>query len=241
MTEKLPEWNAAKVFYDTAYSSEGISAQRRYPNEELCRFIGRHFHHLSHDEKRGIRILETGCGSGANLWMLAREGMETHGLDLSGASLRLAKEMLASHGVSARLQEGDMTRLDYPNDFFDAVVDVFSSYCLTQNHGEQYIREVWRVLRHGGLFFSYFPDKSSDAFNNHAPSTMLDEDTLNGVHRKNSPYYGNAYPFRFMTQQEYSDLLMSHGFEVPYCETVSRSYRRGKEIFAFVTIEGKKQ
>jgi methylase of polypeptide subunit release factors len=90
--------DSAKIFYDKTYSEKGFSAQRRYPNEELCRFVGRHFHHLSHEEKKKIKALETGCGSGANLWMLAKEGFETHGLDLSGASLKLAQEMLASYG-----------------------------------------------------------------------------------------------------------------------------------------------
>jgi SAM-dependent methyltransferase len=134
-----------------------------------------------------------------------------------------------------------MNRLNYPDNFFDLIVDIFSSYCLTKTDGKQYIQEVWRTLRPGGLFFSFFPDKSSDAFQNHAPAVLLDSDTLNGIHRKDSPYFGNFYPFRFMTAQEYYNILKSVGFSVPYCETVSRSYREGEETFAFVAIEGEKR
>ena len=32
-----------KTFYDVAYAHDGFGAQRRYPNEELCRFMGRNF------------------------------------------------------------------------------------------------------------------------------------------------------------------------------------------------------
>jgi cyclopropane fatty-acyl-phospholipid synthase-like methyltransferase len=155
--------DAVKTFYEKSYSEEGFSAQRRYPNEELCRFIGRHFHHLGIEEKRKIRVLETGCGSGANLWMLAKEGFDTYGLDLSGESLKLAEKMLASYGVTARLKVGDMTHLDYPDDFFDVVVDVWSSCCLTADMGKEYLCEVQRTLRAdaggGGGFSFHFSQK----------------------------------------------------------------------------------
>jgi len=72
-----------KNWYDDSYRSGGFSSQRRYPNEELLRFFGRHYFLLPPEQRRKIRILEVGCGSGANLWMIAREGFEAHGIDLS--------------------------------------------------------------------------------------------------------------------------------------------------------------
>jgi cyclopropane fatty-acyl-phospholipid synthase-like methyltransferase len=234
------DMDSAKTFYDKSYAKEGFSAQRRYPNEELCRFIGRHFHHMDLEKKKNLRVLETGCGSGANLWMLAKEGFDTYGLDLSNESLKLAEKMLSSYGVAAHLKMGDMTRLDYPDGFFDVVVDIFSSYCLTASMGRAYIREVRRTLREGGIFFSYFPEKSSDAFKNHDPAILLDENTLNGIHRETSPFFGNFYPFRFMTPEEYESLLESHGFSITYCEVITKTYRKKNEAFSFVTIEGQK-
>lgn len=38
-----------KYFYEKSYSRSGINAQRRYPNEELCRFIGRNY--LNNEKK----------------------------------------------------------------------------------------------------------------------------------------------------------------------------------------------
>src|ERR1017187_8965032 len=62
------------VFNEHAYQTMGFGAQRRYPNEELCRFMGRNYFSVEHDKRHNIRFLEIGCGAGSNLWMLAREG-----------------------------------------------------------------------------------------------------------------------------------------------------------------------
>ena len=54
-----------------------IFAERRwgqYPSEELVRFIARTFPDA--EQRRESRALEVGCGPGANLWYLAREGFD---------------------------------------------------------------------------------------------------------------------------------------------------------------------
>jgi hypothetical protein len=69
---------------------------------------------------------------------------------------------------------------------------------------------------------------------------LLDEDTLNGIHRKSSPFFGNFFPFRFMNPEQYENLLKACGLSVTYCEVVIRTYRKKKELFSVVTIEGQK-
>ena len=227
-------------FYEASYSSQGFAAQRKYPNEELCRFVGRNFSRLSQEQKQAVRLLEVGCGSGSNLWMLAREGFDTYGVDLSQESLALAERMLQGYGVKAALSAGDMTDLAFEDGYFQAVVDVFSSYCLDAEHGRAFIASVSRVLAKGGLFFSYFPAKSSEAFTHHKPASLLDDDTLSGIYRADSPFAGNHYPFRFLHPLEYEQMLTEAGFEVQYSEVVSRTYGQRREQFSFITIEARK-
>ena len=80
-----------KDYYEKNFKKYGLSFQRKYPNEELCRFIGRTFYKKNYKKKGEIKILEVGCGSGANLKMLLNEGFNAFGLDISEKSIELLK------------------------------------------------------------------------------------------------------------------------------------------------------
>lgn len=226
-------------FYDTSYKKLGFDAQRRYPNEELCRFMGRNFFSAPQDERKNIKILETGCGSGANLWMIAKEGFDAYGIDISEESLALCEAMLGRYGTSATLQAQDMEALSFPNQFFDAIVDIFSSYCLTKTQGEEYLSKVAQTLKPGGVFFSYFPSKRSDTYQYAEEANLIDSDTLSSILRKDAAFYGQLYPFRFMHPREYEKALTKVGLEIQYSETVGRTYQNRDEYFEFVVIEAK--
>lgn len=232
-----------KSFYENSYESSGFGAQRRYPNEELMRFLGRTVFSLSQPMRKEARILEVGCGSGANLWAIAREGFDTYGIDLSAEGIALGRQMMKAWGVNANLQTGDMADLPYEAGFFDAVVNVFSSYCLAEKDFKRYLDSIARVLRPGGQYFSYTPSKNSDVFKEAAASDKIDGSTLNGIRRSTAPFYGNFYPFRFISLDEYAAFLSGAGggcFNVTYSETVGRTYRNGREYFEFVVIQAEK-
>ncbi|MBV0914174.1 class I SAM-dependent methyltransferase [Anianabacter salinae] len=236
---------AAHIYFDSEYATRGFEAQRRYPNEELCRFMGRNYFGLSPQARAQTTILEVGCGAGANLWMIAREGFETIGIDLSAPAIALCERMLAKYETSAQLHVASMTELPIADALVDAVVDVFSSHCLDQAQGAAFLKDVHRVLKPGGRFFSYFPSARSDTFTdrNHpdpAFPNRIDDDTLNGLHRATGPFVGNMHPFRFLHPRRYRTLLEEAGFAVTQCETLTRSYQNGAEIFEFVAIEGQK-
>jgi len=229
-----------KTFYDRSYHSSGFAAQRMYPNEELLRFFGSYYFGLPSEARRRVRVLEVGCGSGANLWMIAREGFEAHGLDLSTDGLALCREMLHKWGTSALLKQGDMTNTDYENSFFDVLVDVFSSNCMPEKDFDRFLDEVLRVLKPGGRFFSYHPSKNSDAFRNPGPAQLIDASTLDGIRRSTSPFYPQDYPFRFISPDEFAAMLDIRGLAVLRNERIGRTYRSGAEYFEFVSIHAEK-
>lgn len=229
------DWN------ETRYKTDGFRAQRLYPNEELLRFLGREwFGKTTRAERKRVKILEIGCGSCANLWMIAREGFDAYGIDITPTSLRLGRRMLKNWGVDAELTLGSMTALPYPDETFDAVVDVFASYSLCSAEFDVCLGEVARVLKKGGRFFSYTPSTASDAFRSHAPAKLIDRFTLNGIYRKTSPYSGNPHPHRFTSPSHFKRLLKGRGFDVTYLESVGRTYRNRRERFEFVTAVGRK-
>ncbi len=152
------------TYNEDAYQAMGLGAQRRYPNEEFCRFMGRNYFSVPLSERKAVRILEIGCGSAANLWMIAKEGFDAYGIDLAPAAIDLARQMLGLYGQTAHLKAASMTDIPYEAGFFDCVVDVFSTYCLDQAGYDATLAEVSRVLKPGGRFFTYTPGKGSDAW-----------------------------------------------------------------------------
>ena len=228
-------------FYDHMYKESGLDAQRRYPNEELCRFIEGCFSHYSHEQRKNIKILETGCGSGAHLWMLAKEGFDTYGIDLSQEALLLCQTMLDRYGVCAHLSCQNMADMSFFEAEFDVVLDVFSSYCLTKTQGEKYLKKVKEILRPGGFFFSYFPSKKSDAYQDRGQVHMIDADTLDSVSGRSAPFSPQLYPCRFLYPREYERALIGLGFDLYYSETVGKTYHQGKVFFEFIVIVGKKR
>ncbi len=92
-----------KRFYEENYGKLGLSAQRKYPSEELCRFIGRNYSSISLSKRSRVKILKVSFGAGADMWMLAREGLDIYGVDLSPTSVKLAQKMLASYHVNANM------------------------------------------------------------------------------------------------------------------------------------------
>jgi ubiquinone/menaquinone biosynthesis C-methylase UbiE len=229
------------AWYERSYTSQGIKAQRRYPNEELVRFLARNFFQFSREQRARISILDVGCGSCSNLWMIAREGFDAHGVDLSPEAVRLGQQVLAEWDVHAQLKVGDLLQLPYGDQAFDAVADVFASYVLNVAGFKQYLGEVVRVLKPGGRLFLFTPSAESDAFKNYLPAQKLDEFTLNGIYRENSPYGGNFYPFRFSGVPSLRQMLQNVGLQPESVELTSRTYNAMSESFQFITVDARRR
>lgn len=224
-------------WYEASYLKGGFASQRNYPNEEFCRFMGRRFFSIPYPERRQKKILEIGCGSGANLWMVAKEGFSASGIDLSKAAIELCSLRFKNMNLEADLRVGSMTELPYEERTFDAIADIFSAYCLGLEDFVTCLKSVKNCLKIGGAFFSYTPGKNSDAFTYPGTSRLLDASTLDGISREDSPFFGNAYPFRFDHPREMRAMLEAEGFRVEYLETISRTYNMQNEKFEFLVVE----
>ncbi|MGB4114929.1 MAG: class I SAM-dependent methyltransferase [Polaromonas sp.] len=139
--------------WDEKFSSR---AWGRYPPEDLVRFMGRRFRDA---DRKLVRVLEVGCGPGANIWFLHREGYAVHGIDISQtaidlAAARLATENIGLHSPAADLRVGNFSNLPWPEAHFDVVVDVFALYANTLDVISQALSEIDRVLKSGGLLYT---------------------------------------------------------------------------------------
>ena len=105
-------------------------------------------------------ILEVACGTGRFTVMLAREGADVVGLDVSGPMLQQGKRKAAATGVgdTVEFMRGDAARLPFPDDHFDAVFAM--RFFHLADRPVTFLREIKRVSK-GPVLFDTFNSQST--------------------------------------------------------------------------------
>ncbi|WP_157912767.1 class I SAM-dependent methyltransferase [Candidatus Promineifilum breve] len=100
----------------------------------------------------GERVLDVACGTGAAALRAAahvRPGGQVTGIDLSPLMIATAGEKARARGLeNMSWRTGDMARLDFPDNSFDAVMCVLGLF-FAQDMVAQ-AAELWRVVQPGG-------------------------------------------------------------------------------------------
>ena len=94
--------------------------------------------------RRDARLVDCGCGTGANVDLLARFG-RAYGFDLSAVGLRLGRE-----AGRTRLACASVTAAPFPSAAFDLVSSFDVLYSLEDADERTAISEMYRLLRPGG-------------------------------------------------------------------------------------------
>lgn len=221
-------------YFEDSFVRDGFASQRMYPNEALVQFMMGRFGRMEMGKRRAIRVLEVGCGSGANLWMLAKEGFEVHGLDASATGLSLAQAHLAKKwGVDAELTCGDFTHLPYSDDYFDAVIDVVSLQHLCLKGTALALSEIARVMKENGAFFSYRLSDRSVMYSRTA-SPMIDAATVENI-TPPLPLADNG-PTSFLGPSLATMLYSDAGLSVDSIQSFARTYKSG-DFAEYLAIE----
>ncbi|MBI2791411.1 MAG: methyltransferase domain-containing protein [Gammaproteobacteria bacterium] len=103
--------------------------------------------------KKGMQVLDLGCGSGIFTQLLQQNGLQCVGLDLSQKLLRLGKQQTA--GID--FLQADVEALP----FADNSVDRIMLSCLVHHLPNPALcaKEVFRVLKPGGRFVAFDPNR----------------------------------------------------------------------------------
>jgi len=125
----------------------------KYPTDDLVRFMANNFYQAP--SRKDIKVLEVGCGAGANVWYLAREGFDVTAIEGSSVAVERTTKRLAEDHLSARIIVGDTVKgLPFDDNQFDCVIDIECLYANTYQDTRKIIAEIKRVLKPKGLFFS---------------------------------------------------------------------------------------
>ena len=103
--------------------------------------------------KPGECLLDLGCGTGTLTKMIAESVPELHvvGFDADPATLKQAQKKLSSLGGRVTLQQGFAQQIPFSTDSFDVVVSSLFFHHLTTEQKNDALKEIFRVLKPGGL------------------------------------------------------------------------------------------
>lgn len=225
--------------FDRQYKKRGLMAQRLYPNENLVAFLGQNYWGRSAEERKKIKVLEVGCGTGANLWMLAKENFDVYGIDSSNYGIELAKVHLNEKwGVDGTLKVGDFTNIPFPEAMFDVVVDVVSLQHIDLKTSEKAFDEINRVLKKGGKFFSYRLSDNCAMYDN-SGGEKIDEVTVDNIYNELMPLNNNGV-CSFWSSGLIKMYYKKAGFQNISIEKNSRSYNNNLYNVEYLSVVASK-
>ena len=139
------------TFMNYGYHDPAVALPPMAPEDLENRYAFQLYHRVVDDQDlAGRDVLEIGCGRGGGAAALSRNWAPRRvvGLDASRHAIEFCRRV---HG-GGRLTflHGDAEALPYPDESFDIVVNVESSFCYGSM--DRFLAEVRRLLRPGGCF-----------------------------------------------------------------------------------------
>jgi SAM-dependent methyltransferase len=107
----------------------------------------------------GKRVLEIGCGQGADLSRFVLAGACAYGCDLTPKHCRISRDFVAALGGKTATAQADARRLPYASESFDLVYSF--GVLLLVDDLEAAVSEIRRVLKPGGRVIVMFYNRQS--------------------------------------------------------------------------------
>lgn len=100
---------------------------------------------ISHTPGTSARILDCGCGTGANVELLEQFG-RAYGFDLSGVGLQIAHQ-----AGRTRVARANVASAPFPSESFDLVTSFDVLYSLPEREEHAAVSEMYRLLKPGAF------------------------------------------------------------------------------------------
>lgn len=106
----------------------------------------------------GMQLLDAGSGGGRNLVYFMRSGYNIFAVDQSTEAIAQVRKLaahLAPHLPPANFRVERVEEMSFADENFDAVISsAVLHFASDEEHFQKMLKEMWRVLKTGGIFFS---------------------------------------------------------------------------------------
>jgi len=162
-----PDWNESYVTGDTPWDTGE-------PDEHLVEFV------RSGATPAG-RVLDIGCGTGTNVFWLARQGFAVLGIDIASTAIEKARAEADGKGLDCRFEKLDFLNDPVGDGPFDLVFDRGCFHVFDDaGDRERFAEHVAALLKPGGRWLSLIgstegPDRDS------GPPRRSARDVMNAI------------------------------------------------------------
>jgi ubiquinone/menaquinone biosynthesis C-methylase UbiE len=148
-----------RVTHYWSHRAGGFETQRlrEFESEKKGRWLAEFARYLP--QGRPLRILDVGTGTGFFACLLAEQGHETTGIDLTPEMIDHAEHMAAVLGVDVSFTIMDAEEPEFEAESFDVLVTRNLTWTLP--HIEKAYREWFRILKPGGVLINFDADYSA--------------------------------------------------------------------------------
>ena len=203
-----------RVAHYWSHRAEGFAIQRlhEYDSDKRERWLQEFRKYLP--QGRPLRVLDVGTGTGFFACILAAEGHEVTGIDLTPDMIAHARHMAETLSLEADFRVMDAEQPDFQTAFFDAVVTRNLTWTLP--HLEKAYREWYRILKPGGVLVNFDADyytamendEEQELPENHAHKLVPDY-----MHEENEAITMEVGAYQQPRPQWDVQLLIEAGFE----------------------------
>lgn len=204
----------------------------KYPSEEVIRFVARNYYSRNRKE---TKLLDLGCGAGANSWFMAREGFKVYAFDGSSSAVERARKRMMEEGVDVEIKVADAVETYYENEFFDAVIDNAVIYANKISSIKDILKESYRILKKDGKHFSsgLFTAETTG----YGTGELLEYNTYRNLTKGPIADLGTIH---FFTKEEIMELWTEAGFRNVKIDRYTRTDNNEDINISYYVVEANK-